>query len=71
MHVVQDASKIGVKLYFVCLAGNHSAWAAQKLLGEGAPNFKPEQLKYRQAHVFTNINLTEDMKLILAGMPSY
>ena len=54
MIAVQDARRQNVKLQLVCLAGNHSVWAAQQLLAEGP---KPEHitdfdLRYRKAHVF-------------------
>ncbi|KAL3144592.1 hypothetical protein ABBQ32_004316 [Trebouxia sp. C0010 RCD-2024] len=42
---------------FVCLAGNHSVWAAQQLLEEGGTAVKIEDLKFREAFVFKNSDL--------------
>ena len=56
-----------MKLQYVCLAGNHSVWAAQELLVTGVLGIPADDLKYRKSTVFKNSDLTEDQRLILAG----
>ncbi|KAL3144231.1 hypothetical protein ABBQ32_004011 [Trebouxia sp. C0010 RCD-2024] len=63
--IVKEARKAKTTMDFVCLAGNHSVWAAQQLLKEGGTAVKIEE--FREAFVFKNSDLSEDSKLILAA----
>ena len=58
-----------VELEYVCLAGNHSVWAAQSLLldSELPRHLTETNLKYRKSYVFKNADLNNDLRLILAG----
>ena len=56
------SSRDGVDLVFEVAAGNHSVWAAVQHLVS-----KDEELRYRQAIVFKNTDLTMDLRMILSG----
>ena len=49
----------------VCLAGNHSCWAAKRIVEKG--HHKPELVKYRCSWVFCEAELPSDLKFILSG----
>ena len=51
-------------LSLVCLAGNHSCWAAKHLLEERSA---ADNVRYRSSWVFSAAELTSDLKFVLSG----
>ena len=55
-------------LDFVCLAGNHSCYAARQILEDGSDKLEDvETIQYRSAWVFAKASLTDDDIKILEG----
>ena len=61
------SSRDGVDLVFEVAAGNHSVWAAVQNLVSNETRYKDEELRYRQAIVFKNTDLTMYLRIILSG----
>ena len=59
-----------VELRYVCLAGNHSCWAARHIYSESTEKQSAEKgsnLRLRRAWVFIASDLTPDIILVLQG----
>lgn len=68
MFVLQRAEAGNVQLEYVCLAGNHSVWAAQSLLRDNAStlprHLTESHLKFRKSYILKNSDLNSDLRLI-------